>query len=82
MTFRLINITKKSQSKFIGKKENSTLYETVYERCVICGKLTTVRIDTPIEFRYCYEIGSGQVCYNCHRQITEEYQKQHKSKVI
>ncbi len=73
MTIRLRNIVKKildQIDKRNRKAEPSP--ESIYERCVICGELTTVRIDTPIEFRDCYEIGSGQVCYSCHRQITED----------
>lgn len=40
--------------------------ESHFERCVICGKLTTVRKDTHIDFRDHYEIGLGQICYECH----------------
>ncbi len=74
MALCLQNIFKKNL-KQNDKQELKSRRQTkeIYEKCVICGKLTTVKVDIPIEFRYCYEIGLGQVCYKCHRQITEDY---------
>ena len=46
--------------------------ESPFERCVICGKLTTVRKETHIDFRDNYEIGFGQMCYECHKRSTGE----------
>lgn len=49
----------------LRRKEND---ESPFERCVICGKMTTVRKDTHIDFRDHYEIGLGQMCYECDRK--------------
>lgn len=83
MTIRLRNIVKKILDQ-IDKRKRKTkpTPESIYERCVICGELTTVRIDTPIEFRDCYEIGLGQICYSCHRKITEESENQCKPEAM
>lgn len=51
------------------REENN---ESPFERYVICGKLTTVRKDTHIDFRGNYEIGFGQMCYECHKRSTGE----------
>ena len=40
-----------------------------FERCVLCGKQTEVRCDTPIDFRGCYVEGAGQLCPECWRQL-------------
>ena len=42
--------------------------DSPFERCVMCGKLTTVLKDTHIDFRDHYEIGLGQMCYECDRK--------------
>ena len=39
------------------------------ERCVICGKPTEYRIDTPIDKRECYVEGAGQLCRECYFEI-------------
>ena len=36
-----------------------------YERCVICGSLTSVPVSMPIDWRENYEIGFGQLCCKC-----------------
>ncbi len=43
-----------------------------FERCVICGELTTVPISTPIDRREHYEVGCGQLCVECANQIYKE----------
>ena len=35
------------------------------EKCVICGTDTQYRFRTPIEFRYNYVEGAGQLCNKC-----------------
>ena len=35
------------------------------EKCVICGVDTTYRFKTPIDFRYNYVEGAGQLCNKC-----------------
>ena len=48
----------------------------VYERCVICGRLTDVPTSMPIEWRENYEVGIGQICYECAKKVqTEDNQK-------
>lgn len=40
-----------------------------YERCAMCGKVTDVSADTPIEMRSCYVEGAGQLCRDCWAEI-------------
>lgn len=49
MSLRLRNIVKKISDQ-IGRRKRKPQQPTeeIYERCVVCGELTTVRIDTPI----------------------------------
>ena len=35
------------------------------EKCVICGEATQYRFRTPIDFRYNYVEGAGQLCPKC-----------------
>lgn len=39
------------------------------ERCVICGKPTEYRADTPIGKRERYVEGAGQLCRKCYFEI-------------
>ena len=39
-----------------------------FERCVICGRLTSVPISMPVDCRENYEIGIGQICSECDRK--------------
>lgn len=43
-----------------------------YERCAICGELTNVRRETPIDQRDFYVVGCGQLCFDCHRRTGTE----------
>ena len=63
---KILDRTKKRRMR---REEND---ESPFERCVICGKLTTVRKETHIDFRDNYEIGFGQMCYECHKRSTGE----------
>lgn len=63
---KILDRTKKRR---LRREEND---ESPFERCVICGKLTTVRKETHIDFRDNYEIGFGQMCYECHKISTGE----------
>ena len=47
------------------KKEDDSC---IFERCIMCGKLTNVRKDTHIDFRDHYVLGSGQMCYSCYSE--------------
>ena len=59
---KVLDRTKKRR---LRREEND---ESPFERCVICGKLTTVRKDTHIDYRDHYEICLGQMCYECDRK--------------
>ena len=39
-----------------------------FERCIVCGKMTSVPVSMPIDWRENYEIGLGQVCAECARR--------------
>ncbi len=43
-----------------------------FERCIICGRLTCVPISMPIDLRENYEVGIGQICYECAKKIQAE----------
>ncbi len=73
MNINIRNIFK----KIFGRKKrlkviNNEYEDMPFERCVMCGKVTTVRKDTHIDFRDNYEIGFGQMCYECHERLTGE----------
>ena len=40
-----------------------------YEKCVVCGTTTNVPKNTPIERRYGYVEGAGQMCDKCARKF-------------
>ncbi len=42
--------------------------EDGYEVCVLCGRRTQVRFDTPIDERQHYIGGGGQLCTECFRE--------------
>ena len=42
------------------------------ERCVICGKETYIRRDTPIDLRNNYIVGVGQLCGECVIKLKED----------
>ena len=56
----------------LAKREKEKEFET----CVICGKLTDVRRDTPIRERIGYEEGSGQLCIRCYRRMLDPGRRQ------
>lgn len=37
------------------------------ENCILCGKETTVDVNTHIDFRTGYIEGAGQLCMECYR---------------
>ena len=51
----------------MDKREKQTGSEV--EHCVVCGKLTEYRKDTPIDKRERYVEGAGQLCHECYRKI-------------
>lgn len=64
-------------SEFL-KKENAPVADPTtetekpeeFERCVICGALTSIKVNTPIELRNNYEIGFGQLCADCKKKFS------------
>ncbi len=42
-----------------------------FERCVMCGALTSIPVSMPIDMRNNYEIGLGQVCDKCANKLQE-----------
>ena len=44
---------------------NTTPNTEEFERCVMCGALTSVPISMPVNWRENYEIGFGQICAEC-----------------
>ena len=49
--------------------DKTALKKEAIECCVICGKPTEYRIDTPIGKRECYVEGVGQLCRECYFEI-------------
>lgn len=45
-----------------------------YEICVLCGKVTDVKFTTPVDYRYHYIEGAGQLCKSCYNRGTERRQ--------
>ena len=40
-----------------------------YEKCVLCGKKTDVKVSEKVERREHYVTGVGQLCEKCHREL-------------
>lgn len=40
-----------------------------YEECVLCGNITNINRNTPIELRAGYVSGVGQLCASCWREM-------------
>ena len=53
------------RSKKEADSVNNTPNTEEFERCVMCGALTSVPISMPVDWRENYEIGCGQVCAKC-----------------
>ncbi|MBQ0083717.1 MAG: hypothetical protein KBS52_03000 [Clostridiales bacterium] len=41
----------------------------IYEKCVLCGRLTSVLKSVPVGKRQGYIEGAGQLCSNCFREF-------------
>lgn len=37
--------------------------------CIRCGKETEYSQSTPVDKRFCYVSGSGQMCEDCYREV-------------
>ena len=55
------------QTKKIESTDKTPVTEE-FERCVMCGALTSVPISMPVDWRENYEIGLGQICAECAKQ--------------
>lgn len=42
------------------------------DRCMVCGVETSYTKDTPVEERFCYVEGAGQLCGKCWEKIYED----------
>jgi NADH:ubiquinone oxidoreductase subunit E len=40
-----------------------------YEKCVLCGKKTAVKVSEKIDRREHYVTGVGQLCKECHKKL-------------
>jgi len=40
-----------------------------YEKCVLCGKKTDVKVSEKVDCREHYVTGVGQLCEKCHREL-------------
>jgi uncharacterized protein (DUF488 family) len=40
-----------------------------YEKCVICGRKTEVKVSEKVDRREHYVTGVGQLCEKCHREL-------------
>jgi len=40
-----------------------------YEKCVICGRKTEVKVSEKVDTREHYVTGVGQLCEKCHREL-------------
>jgi len=58
--------------KWFRKPSKNKNVEEIYERCVICGELTEVLRETPINERDFYVVGCGQLCFTCYRRTGED----------
>ena len=56
--------------------------EQDFETCVICGRLTDVRRDTPVQERIGYEEGSGQLCARCYSELVDPARKREKEDLV
>ena len=57
----MINIIKRKSK---SPKNNSDI-----EKCVYCGTETEYRKDTPIDERFGYIKGAGQLCRKCYQEL-------------
>ncbi|MBQ7034867.1 MAG: hypothetical protein IJN34_03930 [Clostridia bacterium] len=60
-----------------SEPEEITAHSESFERCILCGKETSVPIFMPIEQRENYEVGCGQICTLCARELYGSLEKEH-----
>lgn len=54
------------------KAGQSSAKSDLYERCVLCGRITNIPRDLPIDRRVGYVPGGGQLCYRCYDEVMRE----------
>lgn len=60
------------------KKNNVPIeLEHQYDECVLCGRLTSEKKETPIEMRSDYLIGAGQLCRDSYRELKPEFEAEY-----
>lgn len=71
MILDFLKIKSKGQ---IQASKNQSIYKKTLELCVVCGAVTDVEVETPINERKCYVPCAGQLCRKCCMEIygTEE----------
>ena len=47
-----------------------------FERCILCGALTCIRVSMPIDWRENYEIGCGQLCSACAKKQSKAAERE------
>ena len=47
------------------KVKHANKEKGLYETCVSCGEMTHVRKDIPVDRRFHYIEGAGQLCHDC-----------------
>ena len=57
------------QRKPIEKQFDENDNESLFEVCILCGKLTYIPKKTPIAVRQGYIEGAGQLCMECFYKI-------------
>lgn len=59
---------------FRKRREDYNLDDSQYETCVLCGSLTDTPKSMPLEKRFGYLHGAGQLCRECALQNIDEEQ--------
>lgn len=59
-------------AKMISNFKNKDMEDDIYETCVICKCKTNIRKDQPIDERYGYIEGAGQLCHKCYEKIKKQ----------
>lgn len=71
--FCFLRTNKKTQQNTENALKNTNkVVKGQFERCVICGVVTSTSVSMPIALRKNYELGCGQMCANCARELQKE----------
>lgn len=50
-------------------EQGKLIHDADYERCVLCGKQTSVPVMMPVSERAYYIEGCGQLCAECYQKV-------------